>query len=231
MKSDLVTSLIDLLFPPTCVVCKHSLRQQEQYICIECLRKMPYTRLSLTEPTIADKKFWGLCKVEKVYSLIYYEKGSPYNQLIQSLKYHNQYKLGLLLGTLLAQRLPLSFFESIDEIIPLPIHPKKQKQRGYNQAEWIAKGIQQIVQIPIRLDRVYKIVHNTSQTRKGVYERRMNVEQVFQVDPAIQELHHKHILLIDDVLTTGATLCSCCQALQESVDVNISILTFALTRD
>ncbi|MGL5262804.1 MAG: ComF family protein [Bacteroides sp.] len=231
MIQNLLYALIDLFFPPSCVVCHHSLKQQEQYICMHCLCKLPYTRLSLSEPNPADQKFWGLCSIEKVFALIYYEKGSPFNHLIHALKYKNQAKIGLILGSLIAQNLPSSFFSTIDEIIPLPIHPEKQKIRGYNQAEWIAKGIQQKTSLPIRTDRVYKVIHNSSQTDKGVYERRVNVQNVYQAAQSIGELENKHVLLVDDVLTTGATLCSCCETLQQAVLVKISILTFALARD
>ena len=231
MKYNILSPLLDLFFPPTCVVCNHSLIQQEEYVCIDCLLKLPFTRLSLSEPNLAEQKFWGLCDVEQVFALIYYDKGSPYNQLIQKLKYHNQPKLGLLLGALITQHLPFSFFESIDEIIPLPIHPNKKKLRGYNQADWIAQGIKNNTNIPIRTDRVIKVIHNTSQTRKGLYERRLNVENVYQANPNVSELEGKHILLVDDVLTTGSSLCACCQALQDKVNVKVSIVTFALTRN
>ncbi len=230
MIKQLLTSVLDVIYPPTCMICQRALYEKEQYICLSCLNELPLTRLSYSEVNEADKIFWGLVEVEKVMSFIYYEKGSNFNHLLHNLKYKGYYQLGTTLGQLMAQGIDPCFFKTIDFIIPVPIHPKKEKLRGYNQSLWLSKGIQRVYSIPIDCDTLQKGVFTESQTRKGVYERRTNTEDVFQLNPN-KRMEGKHILLVDDVLTTGATLTACCSLLKSEMNVKVSILTFALTRE
>lgn len=229
MISKIIHSILSVVYPPTCKICDSPLLVGEQDICLHCINQIPLTRLSI-EGNKAEKLFWGIVDIEKVYSFMYYEKGSNYAHLIHQLKYKGDYKLGLTLGKLMATHAHKTFFDTIDILIPIPIHAQKLKQRGYNQAEWLCKGIQLVYPIAIRTDLIAKSTITESQTTKGVYERRCNTDHVFTLINK-EDLIGKHVLLVDDVLTTGSTLISCSLLLKEVENIKISIITASLTYD
>jgi ComF family protein len=229
VKIRIINSLLDVLYPPICKVCNAALFDNEVDICLKCIKDMPLARLEYANDNDADRLFWGIVEFEKVLSFMNYSKGSPYTHLLLSLKYRGDKKMGLKLGRLMAKQLPKVFFERIDYIIPVPLHSSKLKIRGYNQAEWLAKGIQMVYPIPILGDALIKTQATPSQTTRGVLERRSSTPHLFTCNP-LYELAGKHVLLLDDVLTTGATLIACREALLGVEHLRVSALTFAISK-
>jgi ComF family protein len=176
-----------------------------------------------------EQLFWGRVHIENATAFFAFNKGSNYQHLIHFIKYKGLKELGFETGRRFGISLLESIrFSSVDVIVPVPLHPKKQKLRGYNQSEWIAKGISASMKKPVSIDNLKRNLHTSTQTRKNRFERWENVENIFEVTRP-DEFAGKHILLIDDVVTTGSTLESCAfQLLQiENVKVSIATLAFA----
>ena len=218
-----ISDLIDLIFPRHCCVCGEILSPQEKDICVNCLYRMP--KVDPIHNVEIEKVFWGKIEIERAASYIYYHKGSPYNNLIHSLKYHNRPKVGERFAYMAAKELIASgFFENIDAIVPLPLSRKKERKRGYNQCDYIAAGISKATGIPVIKGCVERYVANETQTHKSRDERWKNVEGIFTLTkPAL--LDGKHILLVDDIMTTGATLSSCAATIQNGCCCRTSIFT------
>ena len=222
-----ISDLIDLIFPRTCVVCGELLSPQEKDICINCLSTLPkIEKIHLDE---IEKSFWGKVEIERATSFMYYHKNSPYNNLIHRLKYKNRPDTGDRLAFLAAKEIAESgFFDDIDALVPLPLSKRKMRQRGYNQCDYIAKGLSRATGIPVIKNAVKRLKSNETQTHKSRDERWQNVEGIFALSDATL-IEGKHILLIDDILTTGATLASCAKSIQEGCQCKISIFTLAYT--
>jgi ComF family protein len=159
-----------------------------------------------------------------------FEKDGKVQQLIHSIKYFGNKQLATYLGKIAALEMRVDgIFREIDLLIPVPLHPKKQRKRGFNQSEWIAKGIETVCQCPIETSVLFRTKHTDTQTRKTIYERHLNVEEIFSLKNA-DSLTGKHILLIDDVITTGATLNACIKTLSAIPDIRISIFSLSVVR-
>ena len=222
-----ISDLIELIFPRHCCVCGEVLSRQEQDMCLDCLYKLPkIEKIHLSE---LEKVFWGRFDVERVTAYIYYQKESPYNRLLHKMKYGNHPEVGMRLALMAAEQLSKEgFFDGIDAIVPLPLSKKKRRQRGYNQCDYIAEGLSQITGIPVLKDCVVRNKSNETQTHKTRDERWRNVEGIFSLaKPELTE--GKHILLIDDILTTGATLTNCARAIKSGCNCRISVFTLAYT--
>ena len=222
-------NLLELLFPTLCVTCGNRLVTQEKFLCIDCWHDLPVTNFHFDTENKVARLFWGRVKLENATAFFAYNKGSNYQHLIHFIKYKGLKELGFETGRRFGIALSASpDFNSVDFVVPVPLHPKKQKQRGYNQSKWIACGISESLQKPVSLDNLKRNLHTSTQTRKNRYERWENVENIFEVTRP-EEFKGKHILLIDDVVTTGSTLESCAfQLLQiENVKVSIATLAFA----
>ena len=165
--------------------------------------------------------------MERATSFFFYEKGSDFRLILHRLKYGGQKEIGAIMGRYMAAELLSShFFQGIDVIIPIPLHKKKQQIRGYNQSEWIARGIAAVTGIPIDTESILRKKNTETQTRKSVFERRDNVEGIFELQHP-ETLTGKHILIVDDVLTTGSTTLACASCLVNVEGIRISILTLA----
>ena len=222
-----VASLADFLFPRYCACCRDRLSLHEQVICTSCLLNLPRVRHSSFTDNDVTRTFWGLAPVEKGTARFYYAKSSGYSRLLADLKYHNRPETGDVLGRIMAEELlPRGFFNGIDLIVPVPLAREKENQRGYNQSACIASGISQATGIGVDTASVRRIVANPSQTHLTEAERRENVQGIFAVaDP--ERLKNRHILLVDDVMTTGATLRSCAETIAAACSVRVSILCLA----
>jgi ComF family protein len=189
---------------------------------------MPKTDLSDFSQNQAALRFYGKISFEKAAAGFHYVKESPVQEVLELIKYKGLKELGQYLGSYLAGKLDNAhFFDDMDELVPVPLHRQKMKQRGYNQSEWIAKGISALTQLPVNTENLIRTSHNPSQTKKQVYERWENVASLFTLkQPAMFE--NKHLLLIDDVLTTGATLEACAHAIQEASGARVSFFALAL---
>lgn len=220
--------LLSLLFPNLCCGCGTSLYAGESQICSSCLYQLPYTDHHLHQENKVARQFWGRIPCHAAMAMLFFRKGGNVQQLIHHLKYSNRPELGVKLGQLLGERLLLSpYFKDIDLLVPVPLHIKRERQRGYNQSAAIAQGIAKILQLPLSSSHLLRKAPTDSQTRKGRYLRFENMSKAFEVNNA-EALKGKHILLIDDVLTTGATLEACGSALlQCGVDkVRFATLAF-----
>lgn len=231
----ILNDFLNLFFPRLCLLCKTRLVEGEKHICLPCLCDLPLTRFTEWNENQAAQLFTGTFPFISATALFYYNKGGHIQQLIHSLKYHGNKELGFDLGKMAALELnkaDRNFFtpateSPIDLIIPIPLHPKRQRQRGYNQAEWIAHGISSVTKIPVNTSSVYRTKPNESQTHKQVYERQKNVQDIFILANA-GTLTGKHILLVDDVITTGSTMSACAETLLAIPGIRISLLGIAL---
>ncbi len=220
-------SFYHLFFPNTCLLCNKSLFQHEKQICSVCKNNIPRSYFHLKEENPAVISLWGRAEIKRAVCFMLYQKGNIAQDLLHLLKYKNQKEIGEHLASLYSQELTeVSFFDGIDYIIPVPLHPKKLQKRGYNQSYCISKGIRNITHIPILENALIKTENTTSQTTKGRYGRSVSANNIYVLND-IFDLENKHVLLVDDVMTTGATIESCYQALSVIPTMEVSVLTLA----
>lgn len=218
-------TLLPLLFPSNCPFCQKPLTIGELSLCRHCDSHLPRTDFHLQPNNPAEQRFYGKQPVERCTCYCYYRKDERLQSLIHQFKYHDN----RLLARQLAQKyateiLPSGWHHPIQAIIPVPLHPFKRMSRGYNQSEWIASGLADIWQIPLHSDLLIKERHTSSQTDKSIFERHLNTAHTFRLCKP-EQLAGKHILLVDDVLTSGSTLEACIEALLLASNTKISILT------
>jgi ComF family protein len=220
----LAGDLISLLFPELCNACGANLVASEKEICLNCLFDLPYTDFHHYAENPVAKQFWGRLPCHAAMAMLHFRKGTKVQNLIHSLKYKGKTEVGTKLGNLLASKLVLgALYQDIDIIIPVPLHPKKQKTRGYNQSEFIATGMAEILRVPVSTHHLLRSKSTDSQTKKSRYTRYQNMQTVFSVYQP-EQLENLHVLLIDDVITTGATLEACGNAL---LNIGIKKLSIA----
>jgi ComF family protein len=221
-------NLISLFYPQLCVGCSDALVGSEQFFCPECFSKLPKTHYRSHQDNTAFDRFLGKVPIQKAAAYLYYNKDGLGQKTVAEIKYRGNIQLGKWIGAhLAADLLPSGFFEDMDFILPVPLHKKKLRKRGFNQSEIVAQGISGVTGIPVETHNLYRSQANVSQTRKGVYDRWKNTQGIFEVKN-IESVENKHLLLVDDVLTTGSTLEACAQALLKCRNVKISILTLAI---
>ncbi len=215
-----------LFYPRICPACDNPLVRNEEFICTSCLMDLPRTNFHKDPENEVAQMFWGRVNVENASAFLYFQKKSKVQHLLHKLKYKGDKDIGRFLGRLAGNELKETPFEHIDLIIPLPLHPKKQKIRGYNQSEMIAQGIGEVLGKKIETGVLIRKIANTTQTRKHRYERWLNVEEVFEVVNH-EKIANKHVLLVDDVVTTGATLEASAGELLKAENTKVSIVTVA----
>ena len=222
--------LLGLLFPHLCCGCGTHLYKGEDQICTQCLCQLPYTDYHLFPENKAARQLWGHVRCNAVTSLLYFKKGSRTQNLIHHLKYRGRKDLGVKLGHMIAERLMQApAYSGIDLIVPVPLHPRRERNRGYNQSLCIAEGIGSVLNVPVNRSGLVRTGLTKSQTKKGRYDRFRNMQAVFKVNDAAL-FKNRHILLIDDVMTTGATLEACSIALQTCNPQKLSIATVAYAK-
>ncbi|MDL2224127.1 ComF family protein [Bacteroidales bacterium OttesenSCG-928-M06] len=195
---------------------------------MECYDKLPKTNYDLIKQNPAYNQIAGKFPIEKASSYLYYNKNGVSQKLITAIKYKDNIAAGKWISTMMAKDMKQSgFFNDCDIICPVPLHWKKKKLRGFNQAEVIARSLSEIVNIPLNTNTLCRVKFNLSQTKKGAYERWKNTFGLFTVQD-LTHLENKHILLVDDVLTTGATIEACAHALLKCKNIRISVLTLAI---
>lgn len=216
-----------LLFPRRCVVCGNRLTTTEQEICTACYALLPQTRRKGRKGNGLERIFWRRIDIVRANAFLRYEAGADSRFVVLSLKYFNHPDIGLMFGHIMAQDLQgTDFFDGIDAIVPVPLARKRLKSRGYNQSELLARGVSEVTHIPILYDVVERSVENPTQTHLDAEARKENVRDIFVLKKA-EAIRGKHILLIDDVLTTGATLLSLAEEMQKAGDVRFSILALS----
>lgn len=223
-----IRACADVFFPRLCVVCGTRLALDEQQLCISCLHQLPLVRFaSFTENPMADR-FVGLFPIVRAASCFHYQKGATVNRILFDLKYHDNPQIGYVLGRFMGRMLlARGFFDEVDVILPVPLSRLRRWQRGYNQSEWLARGVSAITGIPVCCDAVRRVRNNPTQTRLDRWRRLENVDSIFGLTRHSSALSGKHLLLIDDVFTTGATMLSLCDTLKTIPGVRFSILTLA----
>jgi ComF family protein len=226
--NDYIKGLTHLFFPHVCAGCNGSMAKGEEVLCLKCELKLPETRFHTIIENPCEKKFWGRVNVERASSFLFFEKGSSTQKLMQLLKYQGRQDVGALLGKLYARKIAQEApdFTRVDMIIPVPLHEAKLRSRGYNQCDSIAQAFAETWQKPIFKNILIRTHNNITQTGKNRMGRWENVDKIFAVTQP-DKIKNKHILLIDDVLTTGATLEACSQEILKIEGTKISILTLA----
>ena len=226
----MLKNLLKLFFPETCSGCKFLLLYNEVILCSKCRHNLPFTYHHEIPHNDTIKKFYGLIPLEFGLSMLYFHHGGIAQELIHNLKYRNQQNIGSLLGELYAK--DLQNFEpirSVTEIIPVPLHPKKLKERGYNQVDSFCESIGNQLQIPVNKNVLLRTQYNKTQTKKNREARQQLTQTIFDVDFLTKD-ENKHFLLVDDVITTGSTLEICAKALLKIPNAKVSILTIAYTQ-
>jgi ComF family protein len=226
---DLWDDLISLLFPRICYGCGNHLLRNEDIICTDCYISIPRTNFHKVRDNPVAQLFWGRCLIEKAAAFSFYTRGSRIRKLLHNLKYNGIKEIGPEMGRIYAHSLRDSgFFVDIDMIVPVPLHPSKQRKRGFNQSEYISSGISEVAGLPVDLKSLRRISASDTQTKRSRYERWMNVEGIFEVSD--QEVFRgKHVLLVDDVITTGSTIESCAMELLKIEDCKVSVVALAVS--
>jgi ComF family protein len=221
-------SLLQLFFPPVCAGCKTVLVANENVICTKCRHEIPLTQHHLNLENEAFKKFYGRIPVEHVSALVYFHKKGIVQELIHSLKYRGQEAIGTVLGEWYAEELKSSqLLQTVDTIVPVPLHPKKLRERGYNQVTEFGYALAKSLQIPVNTSILFRQVYSKTQSQKNRLGRTEGIDTIFDVTFDEKD-HNKHFLLIDDVITTGATLEVCAKALLKIPGTKISIVCMAM---
>ncbi|MCR5423930.1 MAG: ComF family protein [Bacteroidales bacterium] len=234
MSVRLTTFLKDfwrLFFPKSCCVCGTPLVGDEEGVCTRCLLSIPLAESTLQDGNFLETRFQGRVSIEAASALLHFRKDTPSQNILHSIKYYNNYPLAKIMGRQMGHMIKDSGrFDSVDLLIPVPLHRRKERQRGYNQSLLLCQGITEVWPRPISTGNLIRTTNTKSQTHKTREERLVNMEDVFEVLHP-EELENKHILLIDDVITTGATTEGCCLALLSEAHLRISIAALAVAGD
>ncbi len=223
-----LNNLLGLFYPNLCLACGHNLPPQQEGICISCRYKLPKTGFHLEPENAFTERFWGRIPLQAGAAFLHFTKGGRAQRLIHHLKYEGKRKVGIYLGQLYGEVLrETSIFRETTLIVPVPLHPRKQHQRGYNQSALFARGLSESMGIPCLPDGLKRREYTDTQTKKSRLERFENVEKAFVI-PHPEKLKGQHVLLADDVITTGATLEACALKILEVEGVKVSMATIAI---
>lgn len=221
-------SIINLFFPKVCSGCRSVLMTNETVLCTNCRHELPLTQYHLDSENEAVKKFYGKVEIEHASALLYFIKKGIVQELIHNLKYKGHEEIGTVLGNWYAEDLKeLKLETPFEVVIPVPLHPKKFKERGYNQVTAFAKAISKNLNLTFDDAVLYRKKYSKTQSKKNLLGRSENIESLFDVKFS-EENHNKHFLIVDDVLTTGSTLEACAKALLKIPGAKISIVCMAM---
>lgn len=223
--------VLDFVSPRLCAVCGSRLSVTEHALCSACCLRLPRTDFCLRPyDNPVAQAFWGQADVERAASFFYFEPHSEVSRMIYSLKYKGRPDIGVALGRLAAgEFMAAGFFDGVDVIVPVPLARKRLRERGYNQSAEVAAGVSSLTGIPVDERSVCRKAFKTSQTKLGRWERLGNVSGLFEVRRQ-ERLLGKHVLLVDDVFTTGATVMACASAVAAVPGTTVSIMTLGFTK-
>ena len=235
-----LSRLLDIIGPRRCAICGSRLAVSEQGMCAVCNLHLPRTDFRLSPAdNIMARLLWGRIPVKQCAALYYHEGHSQAGRLVYDIKYHDAPELARMMGRIMAEEYAFvseqqdeahsSFFDGIDLLLPVPLTKKRQRKRGYNHSVEIAKGISDVTHLPIEQGAVQRVSFLGSQTQKGKWERNENVEGAFELIDG-SRVEGRHVLIVDDVMTTGATVTACAQELLRAKDVTISVLTLCFAK-
>lgn len=223
----IIADIKELIFARQCIICHARLSNCEKHLCVNCMRHLPRTNFSPMEHNYVERLFWGQLPIEHAVSFLHY-KDDVAEKIFFGLKYHDNPDIGYFFGRIMANEyMPSGFFNHIDGIIPIPLSRHRLLKRGYNQCDSIADGIHSITGIPVMKNIVKRTKDNESQTRMMRSDRWENVQNIFHLKKP-ELIKGKHLLIIDDVLTTGATIISCGKELTKASNVKLSVLTLGV---
>jgi ComF family protein len=228
---EVLENFFSLFFPRYCLGCGEPLTKGEEMLCTFCLFHLPRTYFHQDPGNPAARVFWGRVHLEMASSFVFFHKGGNVQELLHQLKYQGKKEIGLFLGRQYAFELgDATNYRDVDAIIPVPLHPKKLRKRGYNQSQYFAEGLSEEWKIPVERDCLFRRTYSSTQTRKSRYERWENVEDIFGISNP-ETISGKHILLVDDVITTGATLEACASVLLNVENTKVSALSIAFAAE
>ena len=227
LASTILSPLKHLFYPHVCTGCGSDLVEDDNLLCLQCINDLPHTNFAMHANNIVEKIFWGRLALSAGMSEFYFTKGTLIQKLIHEFKYKSNIEVGLYLGTMMGNSLLGSNrFSTIDALVPLPLFADKEFKRGYNQATILCNGMSIVMNVPVMKDTVVRKRFTETQTKKHRSERWQNVEGSFEINNP-QELCNKNILLVDDVVTTGATLEACGTEILNIEETKLSIATLA----
>jgi len=225
---ELKDDLLSVFYPDLCLGCGVVLFKQEKHICLVCKINLPKTNFDFNDNNYLEKIFWGRISIEFASAFLYFSKHGLTQKLIHSLKYKNEPELGFYLGELFAHNILEKIKENPPDILTtVPLHPLKLKKRGYNQSDEIAKGLSKILNIEFNPNIIIRNKHTDTQTLKKRYNRWENTEFAFDLNPEFS-IENKHVCIIDDVITTGATIEACGQEILKSKNSKVSFLSICV---
>lgn len=224
----ILNDISNTLLPRSCVGCTMPLSRGEHTLCTVCRHELPLTHYNFSEENAVDHIFYGRVPLHKAASFVFFAKSGIVQSLLHGLKYKNQEHIGSFLGAWCGAVLEKDKgLQDVDGVIPVPLHPKKQRQRGYNQVALFAQKIATSLHAEYREDLLLRTVHTKTQTKKDRQRRWENTKTAFQCNPEAS-IHFNHVLLVDDVITTGATIESCAQVLLQQRALRVSVLSIAV---
>ena len=227
IKANILSPLVHLFYPHVCTGCGSDLVEEDNLLCLKCINDLPHTNFAMHAGNPVEKIFWGRLPLTAAMSEFYFAKGTLIQTLIHEFKYNGNIDVGMYLGAMMGSSLlGNNRFTKIDALIPLPLFADKEFKRGYNQATILCNGISEVTNIPVQKNNVVRKRFTETQTKKHRTERWENVASSFKVNKP-QELKNKHILLVDDVVTTGATLEACGAEILKVEGTMLSIATLA----
>jgi ComF family protein len=227
LRSSYLADFISLLFPQLCPACGTALVAGENIICTDCLYNLPLTNFHLQADNIVARQFWGKINLEGAYALYYFTKGGKVQNLMHHFKYKGMKQIGNLLGNVAGDQLNKNKnFAGVDYIIPVPLHKSRLKERGYNQSACFATGLAEKLSALVEEDNLIRTRATETQTHRSRFARFENMQEVFLVKDA-EKLKGKHVLLVDDIVTTGSTLEACAIPLLNIEGLRLSIATIA----
>ena len=223
----LLADTFHLFYPHICLGCGSDILQQDKLICIKCTAALPHTNFAQHANNPVEKMFWGRIALTAAHSEFYFSKDSVIQRLIHQFKYKGHKEIGVYVGKLYGAELreePL--YSDIDTVIPVPLHCSKLRSRGFNQSEQIAMGLCSSLPAELNVHALYRTFASETQTKKSRFNRWQNVKEIFALRDE-EKLQGKHILLVDDVITTGATIEACAAMLLKIPEVKLSVVAMA----
>lgn len=228
LLTQLKEAVLHLAFPHVCEGCGTDVLEDQHELCLHCLSQLPLTRYEQFSPNPVEKILEVRMSIQHAAGILYFTKESLVQQLMHQFKYKGNKELGIYLGRFIGHSLKTSpLYQDVDCIVPLPLHPTKEKRRGYNQATILCEGISEVLGKPLLRKAIVRTTFTESQTRKNRVERWQNMEGRFAVE-APGQLKGKHVLLVDDVITTGATLEACGRVILEQEGARLSVVTLCV---
>lgn len=223
-------ALRDVIFPSVCEVCGKSLVDGEDVMCLDCYAEIPRTRSHSDSFGVVHQRLASTLPIDRAASFFFYYRENPYARLIQKAKYNHLSRYASWLGRQYASEIvPDGFFDGVDMLVPVPLYWWKRFRRGYNQSVEVAKGIAEVTGLPVR--DILSARRHSSQTAKSAFERWQNTREVYSFNGCVAEIENRHLLLVDDVITTGATILSCGKAIHDaSPTTRLSVISLGITQ-